>query len=299
MRRRRRDFIASPDGKQTGDNVSCIQRALETRLIRRRFDGDGACSGLAERTDPRLHSRAGKVDFLGLAASCDNICHATFFETERSLATRVKRKTNVVGDTAVDASRQPADVRQVNDIVSLVGRKVSGLRRAKGLSLQQLAAVSDVSPAAIHKIERSGMVPTITTLLKLATALGVSVSYFVQEDDSPREPVHFTPANQRQRIYTPHKGLSLAGITGSYRQFQAAAAVARMGVGANSGEKPLNHAGEELVHIISGEAVFRVNGQEYNLKAGDSLQFNGNVPHKWENRSKKPVDLIWVVLRND
>jgi transcriptional regulator with XRE-family HTH domain len=214
------------------------------------------------------------------------------------LATRAKRKSDVLRDTAVKASRQPADVRQVSDIVSLVGRKVSSLRRAKGLSLQQLAAVSDVSPAAIHKIERSGMVPTITTLLKLAAALGVSVSYFVQEDDSPPEPVHFTPADHRHGVYTPHKRLSLAGITGSYRQFQAAAAVARMDPGANSGEKLLNHSGEELVHIIAGEAVFRVNGQEYNLKAGDSLQFNGNVPHQWENRSKKPVDLIWVVVRN-
>jgi transcriptional regulator with XRE-family HTH domain len=186
----------------------------------------------------------------------------------------------------------------VNDIVSLVGRKISDLRRAKGLSLQQLAAVSDVSPAAIHKIERSGMVLTITTLLKLAAALGVSVSYFVQEDDSPQEPVHFTPAGQRYRIYTPHKGLSLAGITGSYRQFQAAGAVARIKPGANSGEKLLNHPGEELVHVVAGEAVFRVNGKEYNLKTGDSLQFNGNVPHHWENRSKKPADLIWVVLRN-
>jgi transcriptional regulator with XRE-family HTH domain len=242
-----------------------------------------------------LHSA---VDLLAFAAGYDNICRASIFETERALATRTKKKLEVVQDTAVEATRPPADVRQVNDIVSMVGRKVSDLRRAKGLSLQQLAAVSDVSPAAIHKIERSGMVPTITTLLKLATALGVSVSYFVEEDESPQEPVHFTHSSQRQRIYTPHKGLRLAGITGSYRQFQAAAAVARMDPGANSGEKLLNHPGEELVHVVAGEAVFRVNGREYNLKAGDSLQFNGNVPHHWENQSKKPADLIWVVLRN-
>lgn len=238
------------------------------------------------------------LDFLAFPAGYGNICKRENFETERFLATRAKKKTDIVRDTAVEASRQPADIRQVNDIVSLVGRKVSSLRRAKGLSLQQLAAVSDVSPAAIHKIERSGMVPTITTLLKLAAALGVSVSYFVQEDNSPPEPIHFTPAGQRHRVYTPHKGLNLAGITGSYRQFQAAAAVARMDPGANSGEKLLNHSGEELVHVVAGEAIFRVGGQEYILKAGDSLQFNGNVPHHWENRSKKPADLIWVVLRN-
>ncbi len=187
---------------------------------------------------------------------------------------------------------------KVNDIVSKVGQKVFGLRRAQGLSLQQLAAKSDVSAPAIHKIERSGMVPTITTLLKLGAALGVPVSYFVQEEESLLEPVHVTRSNERGTVYTPHKGLGLAGIAGSYRQFQAAAAVARMSPGATSGEKLLKHSGEELVHVTAGEVIFRVGGQEFALKSGDSLHFSGELPHHWENTSTAPAELIWVVLRN-
>lgn len=62
---------------------------------------------------------------------------------------------------------------ELTRIVSGIGPKLRGLRKQAGLSLQQLAVRSDVSAAAIHKIELSGMVPTITTLLKLAGALGV------------------------------------------------------------------------------------------------------------------------------
>lgn len=214
------------------------------------------------------------------------------------MATPTKKKTELRGENVVSKSRPASSARQVDDIVSLVGKKVSDLRRAKGQSLQQLAEVSDVSAAAIHKIERSGMVPTITTLLKLAAALGVSVGYFVEEDEASPEPVHYTAADNRQRVYTPHKGLKLAGITGSYRQFQTAAAVAQMASGATSGEKILSHSGEELVHVLSGEVFFRVNGHEYTLKAGDSLHFNGKVPHHWENKSKIQAQLIWVAFRD-
>jgi quercetin dioxygenase-like cupin family protein len=161
-----------------------------------------------------------------------------------------------------------------------------------------LAALSDVSAAAIHKIERNGMVPTITTLLKLGAALGVPVSYFVAEDEQPPEPVHFTPATRRPSVYTPHEGLALAGITGSYRQFQTAAAVATVRPGANSGEKPLQHPGEELVHVVEGTLTFRVGDTEYPLGAGDSLHFGGQVPHHWANESAKPAKAIWVALRN-
>jgi transcriptional regulator with XRE-family HTH domain len=57
-------------------------------------------------------------------------------------------------------------------VVSAIGPKVREARQALGLSLQQLAARAEVSAAAIHKVERGDMVPTITTLLELAAAPG-------------------------------------------------------------------------------------------------------------------------------
>jgi transcriptional regulator with XRE-family HTH domain len=186
----------------------------------------------------------------------------------------------------------------VDQIVSLIGPKLRGLRMAQRHSLQQLAALSDVSAAAIHKIERNGMVPTITTLLKLGAALGVPVSYFVDEDEQPPEPVHFTPADRRPGVYTPHHGLALAGITGSYRQFQTAAAVATVTPGASSGEKLLQHPGEELIYVTEGVLTFRVGDQTYPLGVGDSLHFGGQVPHHWANETRRPTRAVWVALRN-
>jgi transcriptional regulator with XRE-family HTH domain len=197
-----------------------------------------------------------------------------------------------------DTSGTDANPTEVEEIVSQIGPKVHDLRRAKGYSLQQLAALSDVSAAAIHKIERNGMVPTITTLLKLGTALGFPVSYFVEEEGPAPEPVHHTPADRRPTVYTPHKGLQLAGITGSYRQFQTAAAVATVKAGASSGEKPLRHPGEELVHVVEGLLTFRVGDGEYELGEGDSLHFSGDVPHHWGNVTRRPARAVWMALRN-
>ena len=187
---------------------------------------------------------------------------------------------------------------QREEIVNMIGPKIAALRKAQGLSLQQLATSSDVSAAAIHKIERSGMVPTVTTLLKIAGALGVPVGYFVAEEGPHPESVHFTKGGTGRAVYTPHEGLALTGISGSYRQFQAAAAVATMAPGADSGAKLLKHPGEELVFVLSGKVQFTVGEQELTMGPGDSLHFNGDVPHHWRNQSKKPAELLWVALRN-
>src|SRR5680860_92613 len=108
------------------------------------------------------------------------------------------------------ASASWARIEQhVDGIVSSIWPKMKELRQEQRLSLQQLAVKAEVSAAAIHKIERSDMVPTITTLLKIAAALDRPVNYFVELDDSPPEPVAFTPASDRPAVFTPHEGLSL------------------------------------------------------------------------------------------
>ena len=186
----------------------------------------------------------------------------------------------------------------LEEIVSSIGPKVKELRREQRLSLQQLAVKAEVAAAAIHKIERNGMVPTITTLLKVATALGRPVSYFVQEADGQPEPVAFTSSTERPTLFTPHAGLTLAGVSGPYAPFRSAAALATVEPGANSGDKPLVHTGEELVFTLEGTLVFDIGGKRYEVGAGDALHFMGDQPHHWVNEGSSEVHLLWIALRD-
>jgi len=186
----------------------------------------------------------------------------------------------------------------LEEIVSSIGPKVKELRREQRLSLQQLAVKAEVSAAAIHKIERNDMVPTITTLLKVATALGRPVSYFVQEADGQPEPVAFTSSTERPTLFTPHAGLTLAGVSGPYAPFRSAAALATVEPGANSGDKPLVHTGEELVFTLEGTLVFDIGGKRYEVGTGDALHFMGDQPHHWVNEGSSEVHLLWIALRD-
>ena len=93
----------------------------------------------------------------------------------------VKGMTDMTKSTRTSANSVRKE-EHVEAIVSSIGPKVKKLRQEQRLSLQQLAVKAEVSAAAIHKIERNDMVPTITTLLKVATALDRPVTYFVERD---------------------------------------------------------------------------------------------------------------------
>jgi transcriptional regulator with XRE-family HTH domain len=186
---------------------------------------------------------------------------------------------------------------ELTRIVGGIGPKVRNLRKQAGLSLQQLADQSDVSAAAIHKIEQSGMVPTITTLLKVAGALGRPVAYFVDEEDVHADPTVHTPDGEHRPIYTSHTGIDLAGISGTYGRFFLAGAHATVAPGASSGDKPLEHPGEELIYVLEGPLEFVVNGREFVLGPRDALHFRTVQPHSWRNPGDTDATALWMALR--
>ena len=185
----------------------------------------------------------------------------------------------------------------LEEIVDSIGPKLRELRVQRGMSLQQLAERSDVSAAAIHKIERSGMVPTITTLLKIAGALNRPVSYFVEETQSDNRPVSFIPAGSRRPLFTSHQGIDLAGISGPYGRFFLAGALSTIDVDASSGKRPMEHPGEELLYLLEGVLELDVDGERYRLTPGDALHFRTDRPHRWSNPGTEPAKAVWLALR--
>ena len=190
----------------------------------------------------------------------------------------------------------PGRSSPTEDVIASIGPKVRQLRRQKNLSLQQLAERSGLSAAAIHKIEHNGMVPTITTLMKLAAALNRSVAYFV--DEEPSEAAILVRSDERKKVFTSKERLDLAGITGPYGQFFMAGAVATVEPEADSGPKPMEHPGEELVFMLEGSLRFTVEGEEYALRRGDALHFRTDRPHRWWNPSSRPARAVWMALRS-
>ena len=75
----------------------------------------------------------------------------------------------------------------VDDLVAALGGRLRELRRARGLSLENLAAASGVSRSMISDVERGARSPTVLVLARLvATALGTTVARLLGEDRPAR-----------------------------------------------------------------------------------------------------------------
>jgi transcriptional regulator with XRE-family HTH domain len=189
----------------------------------------------------------------------------------------------------------PAALPEIERTVSEIGAKVARARAERGWSLAQLAHRAGMSPGAVHKIEKSGMTPTIASLMKVAAALGKSVSYFV---DEPSEPdVNVIRGDERAKVYTSKQGLELRNLSGRYGGFAVAGAEAGIEPRADSGPLPMNHPGEELVIMLEGRMEFDVDGVTHEVGEGDSIHFRSVRPHSWRNPTDEPARAVWLVVR--
>lgn len=198
----------------------------------------------------------------------------------------------------LESERQitPLTLPDIERTVSALGAKLALARAERGWSLAELARRAGVSTASVHKIEKSGMTPTIATLMKVAAALGTSVSYFIDEDVAvPAAMV--VRGDKRARLYTSKTGIALDNVSGRYGRYRLAGAEARVEAFASSGPDPMRHPGEELVYLLEGAMRFTVDGDPTDLSPGDSIHFRTDRPHTWENTSEAPARALWFMVR--
>lgn len=185
-------------------------------------------------------------------------------------------------------------------IVGAIGPKLRGARQALGLSLQQLATRSGVSAAAIHKVERGDMVPTVTTLLKLAAAVGLPIGHFV-EDGGPAAPIAtHVPAGSRRlppADWAPAaRGVTAHAVAEPTGRLRGSGVQAEIEPGGRSGPGPGPRAGEQLLLVLAGALQVEVGGESYLLATGDALHYPTDHPVQWHNPGSEPARAVWFTV---
>ena len=176
------------------------------------------------------------------------------------------------------------------DPSSSVGQQLKAFRKMRGLSMRDLAAASELSVNTISLIERGKISPTITTMHKLATALGIGIAEFFAEESGKH--VIFIKRDQRRSL---RSGMAMIGSLGSGLDNQTMEPLlVTLAPGADSGSQPMTHLGHEFAFCLEGRISYEINGEQYFLEQGDSLFFEAFLPHRWSNGQAAPSQALVV-----
>jgi transcriptional regulator with XRE-family HTH domain len=183
-------------------------------------------------------------------------------------------------DAAVTTSAEETAVSTPDEVDAAgpgtLGARVRQLRRARGLTLTQLAASAGLTHGFLSKLERGLAGPSIASLNQIALALGTSQVELLAGRFSD------SPAVQVQRAGEGMSGPYGLGrarlLTEGDRRLQP---MAFYGDNTDPGEY-YEHAEDEFIHVTEGSVLVDLGPQgTFRLSTGDSIYLAGGVPHRW------------------
>lgn len=175
----------------------------------------------------------------------------------------------------------------------LLARDLRALRKARGLTLTELALTLGRSVGWLSQVERGLSIPSIADLRAFADVFVVPVSLFFGHDvPSEEERGVIVRAERRRSLGTSDSGLVeellSPDLGGSFEVLRSVFAP-----GAELKEATLRPT-EEAGYLVSGDFDIEIGSVWHRLSAGDSFRFE-RKPFRWRNPGPEPAVVIWVV----
>lgn len=183
------------------------------------------------------------------------------------------------------------------DIIIQISNKIKEKRKAKGMTVQELADRADVSKGLISQIENNRTVPSLLVLVNIIRALNLDMNEFFMDINQHRQAAKVVI--KRQNEYQAfekesgkgfqYKRILSRGIKGGPADF----VLLELKRGARSNQV-LKTDAHEYNYVIRGTVEHLINGESHILQTGDSIFFDGRLGHKLSNVGEDDALLLVI-----
>lgn len=161
------------------------------------------------------------------------------------------------------------------------------------MSLRTLARQTGFSPSFMSQVENGKVSPSINSMEKIATAVGVTLGDFFAAATGGAGGLVLRVADRP----TLSSGWSNAEI----EALNAPGAVARLEAmlitlrpGGRSGKHPYAHPREEFAFVVQGEVTLTLGPEEHRLRRGDAATILPGELRLWRNEARRPARVMII-----
>ena len=174
-----------------------------------------------------------------------------------------------------------------------LGADMRALRKARGLTLTDLADHLGRSVGWLSQVERDLSEPSISDLRQIAEALGVPMSLLFGHASAPAdEQGYVVRAGARRPMGSGEEGLIEELLSPDLTDdFEVIHSTFRP---RSRMQTPAKRPTQEVGYIISGKLDLAIGDRCFSVGPGDSFRFRGE-PYSWANPYHEPCVAIWVI----
>lgn len=180
-----------------------------------------------------------------------------------------------------------------------LGRKLRQLRLRKKIALVDLGKHTGLSPSMLSQLENGKMIPTLPTLARIAMVFDVGLEHFFGDKHGQKL---FSVVTAKDRMRFPER----SDIPNPSYFFECLAfSTQGKGLQAYLAEFPKRAAGEvsehfhegaEFLYVLEGSLVIHFQGEDYELRTGDSLHMDSSEPHSYRGTGKTGARAVVITV---
>jgi XRE family transcriptional regulator, regulator of sulfur utilization len=175
-----------------------------------------------------------------------------------------------------------------------VGNSLRFLREQRGISLRALAERTDFSASFLSQIENGQCSPSISSMEKIANALGVTLGQFFLSAD--QEAVTITRASDRAHKPLDWSRADIASLGSLSNGSQFRASMLSIKPGGLTEKHAIPSASDEFAMVFEGRVVLQLKDTEQVLERGDSVTVVAGTRRQWRNESNALAEILVVSL---
>ncbi len=176
-----------------------------------------------------------------------------------------------------------------------IGARARALREAMGLSLRDLSERSGVSAPMLSQVERGETSPTLVVAAKIAAGLDLTLSQLLRLDESS----HAVVTREGKRRRYSHRGHRYEELTPPLPGQRADVSLHTLkseSTTGGPGDPPIHEPGSrETAVVLDGEVSLVIDGAIHELATGDSVTFDADLPHHFQNHGAGDTRFLAVV----
>jgi transcriptional regulator with XRE-family HTH domain len=181
-----------------------------------------------------------------------------------------------------------------------IGRRVRDLRKSKALTIKDTALGVGVSTGLISQIENEQVTPAISTLMKIASFLGVDITHFFQAEE--KEELFTVVRGKERSVSYPDligakgdQGYTYESLAYKHARKHMEPVIATFEPRDKKDMVFLSHEGEEFLYILHGAVEFYIEDKRTVLEENDSLYFDSSRPHGYRAVGNRPCKVLAVI----
>jgi transcriptional regulator with XRE-family HTH domain len=185
----------------------------------------------------------------------------------------------------------------IDPVLVGIGKKIRKIRQEKLIKLHELAEEAQISKGLLSKIENSRTIPSLPVLISIIKSLKEEMSSFFEGIDiNGNNSVIY---KKKSEYYTFEKEEALGFIyhfilEKTLSDFTIEAVILELLP--YSQREQVTTDGYEFKYILKGEVEYHLSEEIIKLEEGDSILFNGNIPHVPVNNSDQAAFMLVIYL---